>query len=202
MSTATATSLRAGYAVVLVVLAGAPALGAPPATGAAPTIAGGRADGTFDVTLDVAADLAGLSPAATRGTWTCSAHAQSATALAQTAERIRHAKGPQAREYFATLLEAAAHYLGQQATATFPVSGGRYAGTTRVTIRVQASELATDRVGHVVADPAVLVGCWLGLYDGDGRGGLVSGPGAGKAPTLQQVAITPYVLASGAVPGG
>jgi hypothetical protein len=193
--------VRIGYSLVLAAVAVATTIGTPPVFAATPTIAAGRGDGTFDVTLDIAAALAGLGAAVTRGLWNCSAHAHSAATLAQAVDRIRQANEPQAREYFTTLLEAPAHYLGQQATATFAVTGGRYAGTSRVTIRVQASELTTDRVGHVVANPAVLVGCWLELYDSEGRGGPATGPAPGKAPKLQQVTVTPYVLASTAVPG-
>ena len=191
-----------------------PAANAPPvssspsaassAAGAAPASAPST-DGSFQVTITLNANLAGLAPGAASGTWLCSARAMSKPAVDAEIAKIAGLTSPAARWEYSTALEYRAHYLGQQASVGFATAGGAYSGSQSVTIRVLRDDLVDTVTKRAIDQPAVLVGCWLSLANAAGQTAAASQavkplPSSNPLVTLAEVPWPPYLLASASVP--
>jgi hypothetical protein len=177
------------------------------ATGTATVTTTPSSDGSFLVTLAVNAQLVGVSPAAVKGAWSCSAKAASKHTIDAELGKINALTGRAALDAYQSALIYPAHYLGQQATVEFAIANGSYRGRETITIKLAGRDLADRATGHVIDDPGVMVGCWLQLYDSAGKGGFAyeSGPataGGGAGDVMLRVPSTPYVLLSAAVPNG
>ena len=130
-----------------------PAVSAPPnPLGSGPTT------GPVPVQLRIQLNLTALHPAATTGALVCGA-------LAQTRDWVE-AHRDSLTEYatFDRLVRYPSHYVGQQATLAFPITGRTYSGTQTYTVTLSAQQL-TDPATHLrfAPNPTVLAACWLSL---------------------------------------
>ena len=179
-----------------------PALPPPvtPPAATAPSI-----DGSFPVTLDMNANLTGIHPLAAQGTLLCSARAMSKPAIDAELSKLQALSGSAAHAEYGSFLEFRAHYLSQQATATFPISAGTAAVTQPITIRVKRDDLIDPATKRLIDQPAVLIGCWLSLANAAGQGGFAyqvarAAPNALGLDAMLQVTSSPYFVASAGVP--
>jgi hypothetical protein len=162
-------------------------------------------DGSFPVTIALEGVPTGISASAVNGRWICSARALSKPVVAAEITKMSDLAGAAARSEYTSFLEYRAHYLGQQASASFAISLGKAAGASTVQIKVLRDDLVDPLTRHVIVNPAVLVGCWLNLADSAGHEGTAVQdlqPGAVTKATrgLLQVTSSPFVLVGADVP--
>ena len=189
-------------ACALAILAAAPAglRAAAPALSAATRPPG---YGEFVVTLALSASFE-LDAAVVRATWVCSAKAAGRAGIDAAVARIKAQTGQAARAVYDSALSSPAHYYGQQATVDIPLSGRQYHGAQSISITVGSADLTDRASGHLVAEPTVMIGCWLNLYDRAGTGAYAyqSPPARSGAASdeFRRVTWAPYVLSSAPVP--
>ncbi|HYM28208.1 MAG TPA: hypothetical protein VET66_08660 [Steroidobacteraceae bacterium] len=164
--------------------------------------------GEFVVTLALSASFE-LNAAVARATWVCSAKAAGKAAIDATVARIKSQAGQAARDAYDAALSSPAHYYGQQTSVDIPLNGGQYHGAQSISIKVGSADLIDRASGHLVAEPTVMIGCWLTLYDRAGAGAYAyqssayqSSPARAGAASdeFRRVAWAPYVLTSAPVP--
>lgn len=205
-------ALLAAIAVLLAlhgtVRAAAPAPGPAPPPAAIPAIAvaapAPSPDGSFAVTLTLNVSLTGIHPLAAQGSVLCSARTMSKPAIDAELSKLQALSGSAARAEYGTFLEYRAHYLSQQATATFQVSGGTAALTQPITIKVRRDDLVDPTTKRLIDQPAVVIGCWLSLANAAGQGGFAyqvaqAAPNATGLDAMLQVTSSPYLVASASV---
>lgn len=177
-----------------------------PTTISIPVALASPGDGSFVVRLALNSELGTLSTSAVKGTWSCWAKAGSKREIDADISKVNAQTGAAALDSFRAALVYPAHYDGQQTSVSFAVANGAYRGSDAVSIRLGGRELADRVTGHALDDPAVMVGCWLQLYDSSGQGGFAYQAATSKAAVsgtldaLLRVAAAPYVLLSAAVP--
>ncbi len=176
------------------------------ATGAAMAPVAASTDGSFPVTLTLTTRLAGLRPEVATGAWVCSARAMTKSAIDAEIAKIGALSAAAAFDEFHAGLGYRAHYLGQQASVEFPVAGGGYTGTLSVTIKVGGADLVDPATQRLIADPGVMVGCWLRLLDARGQGDFAlqspaSAASTSKVEAMRHVSMRPFVLVSASVTG-
>jgi hypothetical protein len=205
-----------GAAATLLALHGAvggaaPAPGPPLSPAVIPVIplaaSAPSADGSFPVTLNLNVNLTGIHPLAAQGTLLCSARTMSKPAIDAELSKLRALSGSAAHAEYGSFLEFRAHYLSQQASATFSVSGGTAAVTQPIAIKVRRDDLVDTTTKRLIDQPAVMVGCWLSLANAAGQGGFAYqvasvAPNATGLDAMLQVTSSPYVVASASVPNG
>ncbi len=159
--------------------------------------------GEFVVTLALSAAVE-LNAAVARATWVCSAKAAGRAGIDAAVARIRAQTGQAAHDAYDAALGSPAHYYGQQTTVDIPLSAGQYHGAQSISIKVGSADLTDRASGHLVAEPTVMIGCWLNLYDRAGTGTYAyqSSPARSGATSdeFRRVTWAPYVLASAPVP--
>lgn len=182
---------------------------APPSTLVSPGMplaaSGPSVDGSFQVTITLDANLAGLDPSAVSGTWLCSARALSKPAVDAEIAKLAGLTGPSARWEYSSALEYRAHYLGQQTSVGFAIASGGYSSRQSITIKVLRDDLVDTVTKRLIEQPAVMVGCWLSLTNAMGQTAVayqVKKPTAGSNPlvAMAQVPAPPYFVASAIVP--
>ena len=117
-------------------------------------------NGPAGVSLTVDVDLQDLHPAVSQGALNCGAVVQTPDWIAaHRADLIDY-------DSFVKWVIYAAHYLGQESKATFPVTGRRYAGTLHVSLTLSPSAFV-DPATRAAWSPApqALIACWLMLND-------------------------------------
>jgi len=120
-------------------------------------------------------------------------------------KKISALRGPAARSEYGAFLEYRAHYLGQQATVEFAISGGASAATRPISIKVSRDDLVDQTTKRLIDQPAVMIGCWLRLANAAGQSGFAYQVAnrAARAQSLDamlQLTTPPYVLAGASVP--
>ena len=163
-------------------------------------------DGTFPVTLTLNVKLSGLSPTVARGAWYCAARAMPRRSIDVEIAKINVLMGRAAQSEYTAGLEYRAGYFKQQASSDFAIVNGGYTGTQAISISVTPTDLVNSKTGRAIADPGVMIGCWLRLYDASGKGGaayqvLTGAARPNSADSMLQVTFAPYFLASASVPG-
>jgi hypothetical protein len=161
-------------------------------------------DGSFHVALTLTTSLTGLQPAVAKGVWVCSARTMPLQAIAAEIAKIAGLTGRAARTEFATALEYRAHYLGQQSSVEFAVADGAYRGSPSVDIKVTGADLADPATRRVIANPGVMVGCWLRLLNAAGQGDFAyqappAPASAAAAAAMLRISAAPYFLGSASV---
>jgi hypothetical protein len=141
------------------------------------------------VILNVDVDLQDLHPAASQGALNCGAVVQTPDWItAHRADLIDY-------DSFVKWVIYAAHYLGQDSKATFPVTERRYAGTLHISLTLSPSAFV-DPATRAAWSPApqALVACWLMIND---RPAIWDRNGAAlvaSATNFASVAASPLVV--------
>jgi hypothetical protein len=159
--------------------------------------------GEFVVTLALSASFE-LNAAVARATWVCSAKAAGRAGIDAALARIKAQTGQAARDAYDSALSSPAHYYGQQTSVDIPLSRGQYHGAQSISLTVGSADLTDRASGHLVAEPTVMIGCWLNFYDRAGTGAYAyqsppARPGAAR-DEFRRVTWAPYVLTSAPVP--
>jgi hypothetical protein len=163
-------------------------------------------DGTFLVTVALATRLSALNPDVAKGVWVCSARVMTKRLIDAEIAKINGLSAQAAHDEFHSGLEYRAQYLGQQATSEFPITGGGYAGTLSLAIKVASVDLVDAATHRLIEDPGVMVGCWLRLLTSTGQGDFAyqappAAASAGSVVAMRRVRAPPYFLQSASVHG-
>jgi hypothetical protein len=161
------------------------------------TAGAASADGSFPVTLTLSGSLAGIHPDVAKATWLCSARILTQPAIDAEATKLHGLSGPAVRAEFSTFIEYRAHYLGQQVTVEVPVASGTTGAAPPISLTMKRDDLVDPVTHRVIDQPAVLVGCWLQLNNAAGQGGFAT---QGQSPSLLQINVPPWFLASASIP--
>jgi len=172
--------------------AAAPGPAAPVVSAPANPLGSGPTTGPVPVQLRVQLNLTALHPAATTGALVCGV-------LAQTRDWVEAHRDSLA-EYasFDRLVRYPSHYVGQQATLVFPITGRAYSGTQTYTVTLSAQQL-TDPATHVrfAPNPTALVACWLLLNGQPAVPDTLAGLQVVNASNVTAVRGRAVVVASG-----
>lgn len=141
------TCRRTGAAAALLAL-GISVQSAAPAAGAPLPVS---------VRLDVTLNLSRLHPAATTGAIECGAVAQTRSWVdANRSGLVDYASTQR-------LVLSQAHYFGQYARVTFPITGRGYSGTQTFTTSLSVQGQVDPSTHVQYQTPAILIACWLSI---------------------------------------